>query len=173
MQNKNIIYNIISGLFIVLLQLFVVRELNFWGVGFCYIYASILILIPITFSKGYSLLIGFFLGLFIDIFYSTPGVNAFACVMLVFIKPYIFKGIPTQANFEDGELITPHNFGLINFIALAFILFMVHHFFIFQLEAYSSDFIWASVYKAFVSAIFTLTSTIILFYLIFSTKSRR
>ena len=173
MQNKNAIYNVVGIAFLILLQLFVVRELNLWGVGFCYIYASVLLLIPITFSKGYSLIIAFFLGLFTDMFYSTPGVNAFACVMLVFLKPYVFKSIPTQANFEENDLITPHNFGLINFLVLGFILFIVHHFFIFQLEAYSSEFIWTSLYKAFVSALFTLRSTVILFYLMFSTKSRR
>ncbi len=173
MQNKNAIYNIISAIFIILLQLFVVRELNIWSVGFCYIYASVLILIPITFSKGYSMLIAFFLGLFIDMFYSTPGVNAFGSVMLIFLKHSLFKNIPTQANFEENDLITPHNFGLINFIVFGFILFFIHRVFIFQLQAYSSAFIWASIYKAFVSALFTLTSTVILFYLMFSTKSRR
>jgi len=173
MQNKNAIYNIASAFFIVLLQIFVVRELNLWGIGFCYLYASVLLLIPITFSKGYSLLIGFLLGLFIDIFYSTPGINSFASVLLVFLKPYVFKSIPTQANFEEGDLITPHNFGLINFIVFGFILLIIHHFFIFQLEAYSSEFIWSSMFKALISTLFTLTSSIIVFYLIFSTKSRR
>ena len=173
MQNKNAIYNVIAALFLILLQIFVVRELNLWGIGFCYIYTSILLLIPITFSKGYSLLIAFFLGLFVDVFYSTPGVNASASVMLAFLKPYVFKSIPTQANFEENDLITPHNFGLINFIVFGFILLVIHHFLIFQLEAYSSEFIWASIYKSIVSSLFTLTTTVVLFYLMFSTKSRR
>lgn len=173
MQNKNAIYNGFAVLFIILLQLFVFRLPDLWGVGFCYIYVSVLILIPINFPKTYALLIAFFLGLFVDVFYSTPGINAFASVLLVYLKPMIFKAIPTQANFEESDLITPNNVGLINFVALGFILLLVHHFFIFQIEAYDSAFIWSSLTKAFVSTLFTLTSTIIVFYLVFSSKERR
>lgn len=173
MKNKNGIYNILTAFLLVFLQIFVVREVNLWGIGFCYVYVSILLLIPITFPKGYLLLIAFGLGLFIDQFYNTPGINAFGCVLMAYLKPYVFKNIPTQANFEESESLTPHNFGFINFIVFSFILLLIHHFVIFQLEAYSTVFIWQSLLKAFVSTLFTLSLTIILFYLIFSTKTRR
>lgn len=172
-MNKNTLYHISAAVFLVLLQLFVVRELHLWGVGFCFIYVSILLLIPINFTKGYALIIAFFLGLFIDIFYNTPGINAFSCVLLIFLKPYLFGVLPMQTNFEEQDLITPNNIGFINFSVFGFILLIIHHFCLFQLEAYASEFIGQSLLKAFISTLFTLFTTIVLFYLIFSTKARR
>lgn len=173
MQTKNLPYNLFIGLFLLLLQVFVVRELTLWNVGFCYLYAVIFLAIPISFPTIYALITAFFMGLFIDLFYNTMGINAFASVLLVFLKPTVLKSISTPTHFEDTDLITPHSLGLIKFVLYGAILLFAHHFALFQLQAFSSNFIGNSLFKALVSTFFTLISGVTLSYLLFSTSQRR
>lgn len=106
-MNSLWIKNIIRIIFIALLQVLILKRINFGWENFNYfsfiVYPLAILLLPIRTPRFLLLIIGFVLGLFVDLFYGSPGVHASAAVFISFIRPYILQmleprvGYPTQA----------------------------------------------------------------------------
>jgi hypothetical protein len=78
----------------------------------------------------------FLLGLTIDIFSNTPGVNAGASVLIAFMRPRLvdlFSPRGEYENFEPGI----YTLGIWAFVRYAVVMTLIHHTALFLLEAFS------------------------------------
>lgn len=119
---------------LLLLQIVVLQQLYFWYlVPLLYIY--ILIRWPAALSPTWVLILGFILGLLVDIGADTPGMHAAATTFVAFLRQPLLKGLSK----EEMETIEPRekSMGFFSFWKYTISVVVVHHTLLYVLEAFS------------------------------------
>jgi hypothetical protein len=94
-------------------------------------------LLPFSTPKWQLLVLGFAIGLTVDLFTGTPGLHAGATTLMAFSRPSIIKLISGNQKFEN---ITEPNIGQLGglwFFRYTLFLVLIHHFALFFLESFS------------------------------------
>lgn len=122
-----------------------------------------IVLYPVNGNRYALLLSSFFLGLLVDMFSNSGGVHAAACVMLAYLRPYIFKfsfGLSYEyQTVRINDVLTMERFSFI-LIAVA-----IHHLALFLLEIFKINFIGDIIIRTLFSTLFTIIFSIIIIYL--------
>lgn len=147
----------IAFLFVVLLLLQVVILNNIWLFGYVnpYLYIAFVFLYPLRENRFPFLSLAFLLGLCIDFFSNSGGVNAFATLFIAYIRIYLVERIFNKSK-SDYLLFNLHQqpFGnVFNYVA---ILTVVHHFILFSLINFSLSNFSNVLINTLLSSIFTL-----------------
>ena len=86
MTPRNIVPQIFTFIFYLLLQIFFVRQLVFFNYAFCFVYVATIILLPFDTSRVQLILLGFVAGMLVDVFYNTIGANAAAMTLIAYLR---------------------------------------------------------------------------------------
>lgn len=163
-MNSTILVNIARFILLLAAQILVFNNVNFLGYINPYPYVLFIILYPVNGNKYGLLAASFFLGIIMDMFCNSGGVNAAACVALAYYRPYIFKfsfGLSYEyQTVRINDVLTPERF---SFILIAVV---IHHFTLFLLEVFHLTFFLEILLKTVLSTIFTILICIIIIYLI-------
>lgn len=151
--------HIIRFIVVMALQVLLFDQLQLLGVCHPYIYILFLLMLPITLPHSVDMLIGAAVGIIMDIFCNSLGVHTSACVLVMFIRPYLLGGI---VNDKDrlNEQICLRTIGTSAMIKYLVMLIIIHHFTVFMLSAWSWTHIGWVLAETIVSS---LVSFIILF----------
>jgi cell shape-determining protein MreD len=76
---------------LLVLQIFLMDQINFLGYINPMIYILFIFLYPFDNNRLLFLILAFLLGLVMDTFQDTGGAHAAACVTLTFVRPYLLK----------------------------------------------------------------------------------
>lgn len=144
------------------LQVFIVRNLVFFEVAFCFVYVSIILFLPSNTPVSVVLLIAFLTGLSVDLFYNTAGLHASASLLLAFLRNYIIKVLFPTKGLDNELLISLEGMGMERFIRYIIILTFIHHFYLFFLEAGSPKYFLNTSLKVVASVLFTSVVTFLL-----------
>lgn len=99
---KELIRYILMFLILIVLQAVIFNHICLFGVAIPFIFIYLLIKLPVTVSVNISMTIGFLLGLTIDIFSDTQGMNAFACLTVAALrKPILHLYLPREDDMSD------------------------------------------------------------------------
>jgi len=164
--------NIGRFVFLVLLQVLILNNLQLSGYVNPYFYIYFLLLLPFETPRWLLLLAGFILGISIDAFTNTFGLNAAACVLLAFIRPFVIEAISTGTEFMIGHSPSLRNQGVKWFTYYAIILVLVHHFTLFFLEIFRFTEFFQTLLRVILSSIFTLLLIFIAEYLSYARESK-
>ena len=139
----------------ILVQVLILNNILFFGFINPYLYILFIITLPSTMTRDATLLVGFLMGLIIDIFSGTPGFNAFATLLIAYIKPFFQK---TFGPREEHDLIIPSfkTYGVGMFLQYAGYLVLIHHLMFFLIEAGSIFKFQSILIKTLCSSIFTM-----------------
>jgi hypothetical protein len=86
-----------------LIQILLLSKLNIdFGIQLL-IYPIFIFLLPAAISTFYAMLLGFALGIFIDISTGTYGIHASSAVFIAYIRPLIFKYFAPRDGYESSE----------------------------------------------------------------------
>lgn len=165
-MNKKPYWYILLFVVVVLIQVLFMNNIQFSRFVNPYFYILFILLLPINFPRYLLLLLGFFLGLTIDIFSNTIGIHASATVFIAFLRPFVINA----SNLEDKEQAmspTLANIGFAWFFKYVAILILVHHFFLFYVEIFSFQGFLQTFLRSFLSSIFTFIFIVISQFLIF------
>jgi hypothetical protein len=173
-MNSNNVYQFFIFLAYLAFHIFLGRNLVFGQWVFSYVYIGFLLTLSPNISKSRFLLIGFLVGIIIDVFEYSPGIHASACVLLAFFRPYLLSLLAARSNIDEDEIreISIREMSLSNFLIYAFVLIFLHHLVVFFLEAWTSKLLWLSLQKTFFSSIFTLVLVVLIQYLFFTNRKR-
>jgi len=121
---------------LILLQVFILNNTHFLGVFLPIIYIYALLRWPPDMSPTLVIILGFLLGLSVDVLSNTPGMNASATTLIAFLR------YPTLRLFVSKEDLGTKNIGentLANgaFWKYVILLVLVHHATLLLLEAFS------------------------------------
>ena len=146
---------------VMILQVLLFNQLQLWGACHPYIYILCLLMMPITLPHSVDMLIGAVIGLVMDIFCNSLGIHTAACILLMFIRPYL---IGAFVNDKDrlNEQISSRSIGMEAMIKYIVILVLVHHLIVFVLAAWSWQHIGFVLFETLISGI--LTTAIIIGY---------
>jgi rod shape-determining protein MreD len=167
-MNNLILNNSLRFIGLVLLQVLVFNHINLFGYLNPMVYISWVLLFPIRKNKSLFLVLSFLLGLSIDFFSDSGGINAAATLVIAFIRLPILKMVLRKTDFD---------FLLFNLRAVSFskafifiaISTIIHHFIIFSLEYFSLSSFSSIISNTILTSVFTII-IIILGIILFSKK---
>ena len=144
--------NIFRFILLVLLQVLVLNNIQFMGYINPYLY---ILSLPYQTPKWFVLLLGFTLGLTIDVCSNTMGMHAFATVFVAFLRGGTIK---LFTSIEEGNNPTPsfHTFGVSAYIKYVVLMVFIHHAILFYLEAFSFVHFWIISTKILLSSVVTI-----------------
>ena len=112
-------------------------------------------MMPITLPHSVDMIIGAGVGLIMDTCCNSLGVHMAACILLMFIRPYLIGAI---VNDKDrlNEQLTLRTLGMEALIKYVVIMVLIHHLTVFSLAAWSWAHIGFVILETLVSSILTM-----------------
>lgn len=152
-----VISNVLRLLVLLLAQVLVLDHLdvaNGWLVP--YLYVLFLLMLPFPMPPWAQLLTGFGTGLVMDLFSSTPGLHTSACVVMMYARPWVMRLLAPRDGYDFGRQPTLQHMGsawaLTNYGALI----LLHHLWLFFAEVQRLGGFAGTLFRAVLSAAFTL-----------------
>lgn len=160
-MGNNIFTHIIRSIFIILLQVLIFRQIHFGDSFLRYthvlLYPIIILLLPLKVSRNALILIGFAIGIILDIFYDSIGIHAATAVFTAFLRPYVLQLIEPRGGYNVNISPTRFHLGFPWFVQYASILVFTHCFFYFSVEAFSFVYLKEILLSTVLSFIFSMT----------------
>lgn len=161
-MNKETINTAILFISLVLLQIIVLNNINFLGYINPYLYIIFIFIYPIKKTDNTLILLSFILGLFIDFFSNTGGVNAAATLFIAFIRIPVLKVVLGKREI-DYNSISLNKLPFFRTYSYITILTIIHHFIVFGLEYFKWDNFGIIILKTILTSIFTVVLVMISF----------
>jgi rod shape-determining protein MreD len=136
-------------------------QLQLLGACHPYIYVLCLLMMPITLPHSVDMILGAAAGIIMDIFCNSLGVHTAACILVMFIRPYLIGAIVSDKD-RLNEQINLHTIGMEALVKYVIIMVLIHHLTIFLLAAWSWHHIGFVALETIVSS--TVTILIIIGY---------
>ena len=121
---------------LVLVQALLLNNICLFGLATPFVYIYFLLVLDRDADRNALMATAFLLGLAIDVFSNTPGVNAGASVLIAFMRPgllRLFSPRDEYENFEPGI----YTLGVWAFVRYATIVTFLHHTALFFLDTFS------------------------------------
>ena len=147
--------NIVRFIFLVFFQVMVLNRIYLGGFINPYLYVYFILLLPFMTPKWLLLVSAFLMGITVDIFSNSMGINAAASVMMAFARPFVIKAISTGTEYEIGERPSLKNQDIKWFVYYCVILILIHHFVLFYLEIFRFREFLITFLKVILSSAFT------------------
>ena len=172
MTNK-ILINSLRFISLVLLQVLIVRNINFGTYFVMFPYVLFILALPFETNRLAILGLSFLLGMSIDVFYSTPGLHAATCTAMGFTRYYVLKFVAPRDGYDVIVQPTIEDMGLQWFIKYAGVLILVHHILFFYLEAFRFDEFFRILLRAILSSIGTFLLVYLIQFLFYSKRLKK
>jgi rod shape-determining protein MreD len=165
--------NIGRFLLLILCQVLILNNVLFLGYINPYIYLLFLLLLPFNTPQWLMLILGFALGISVDIFQDSMGLHAFATVFIAYLrKPILHFLLPQLRSKDSGNMeFSIQEFGLQRAFTYTTFMVFAHHLVLFSLEAYSFD-ILSILLRTFGSAIVSIILLLIIQHLLYKEAKR-
>lgn len=163
---------IIRFVVLVLLQVLVINHIRLGGYVHPYIYLIFIMLFPFSMPKWQLLVLGFAIGLTVDLFTGTPGLHAGATTLMAFCRPSIIKLISGNQKFENIPEPNIGQLGGIWFLRYALLMVLIHHFALFFLESFSIRLIGQVLLRILLSVPVSTFLIMMILYIFKSEKKR-
>ena len=111
---------------LVLLQVFFFNHIHLLGYATPFIYVYLLLKIESDVSRNSLMMWGFLIGLLVDLFSDTPGMNASATVCLAFLRPFLLR-LFVPRDIVDALVPSVRTMGLSSFMKYMVACTLVHH----------------------------------------------
>ncbi len=157
-----------TGLFIflLLLQILLMDNIEFSGYVNPYIYLLFIILLPVEIPAWLLLILSFFTGLSVDLFNGTPGMHASATTFAGFVRPYILRILAPRDGYDTGVLPVPGAYGWRWFLVYVILIVTIHHFALFYIEVFRLAYFFSTLLRVLLSSLFSIGFILIIQLLI-------
>jgi rod shape-determining protein MreD len=151
---------------LVLVQVLIFNQVHLGGYISPFIYILFVMLLPVNTPRYLLLILGFLLGLTIDVFTNSLGMHAAATVFIAFIRPVVIRSI---SNREEDRHEYP---GLMQnsfswFLYYSIIMVFAHHLIFFYLEFFTFTHFFTTLLRVILSSLLSVFIIILSQFLIF------
>ncbi len=150
---------------LLVLQLFVIDNIGFGAYIHPCVYVLYILLLPFDMTRQRLMINGFILGMIVDIFNGTPGLNAAATVLMAYLRPYVISITTRKSDIEGKEYPSISEMGLQWFVIYTVIMLLVHNLFLFMLEAFSVKLIGIVLLEVICSVPVTMLAILLIIYI--------
>jgi len=158
-MNKLLTPNIVRFILLVLLQVILLCNINFLGYINPYLYVFFILLLPFTLSQWKVLVYSFLIGIVIDVFQDSGGVNAAACLVAAYFRPSILK-FAFGVSYEF-QTIKFYQTPIAQRLTYIFIIVFIHHLVLFLLAYFNFEYILDVLKNTLFSGLFTVLLVLI------------
>ncbi len=169
---KVFLYNLARFTVLVMLQVFLFKNIGYYNLATPFPYILFLLLLPVGMPNFILYCLAFITGITVDAFYDTLGVHAAACVALAWARINFIRVTLQTDQYES--FMTPA-WGTVPFrwyFLYVAVLSLFHHVTFFFLEAFTFHQFHYTVIRILLSCIFTIV-IVLLFSLLFYRKKQR
>ena len=154
---------------LVIMQVLVFNNINLFGYTNPLIYIVFIFFYPLKKEKGTFIFLSFLLGLSIDLFSNTGGINAAATLFIAFIRLPLLSSILGKTDF-DFQLFNIRSISFGKALSFITLMTVIHHSIVFSLDYFSLNDFVSILSKTFTTALFSIL--IILLGIILFTKKK-
>lgn len=160
--------NISRFLILVLLQVLVFNNIEITSIGIIPAFFLLyILLLPFETPNWLVLILAFFIGLVIDAFSDTMGLNIASTVFVAFVRPLVLKSLSPRDGYELGTFPRVHYMGINWFLKYSVVIVFIHQFLFYLLEGFSfinfGDMLLRIVIGTFVSLLLIIVSQFIIY----------
>jgi len=164
MSTRLIWLNVFRYLLLVAVQVLLLNHLNLGSYLNPSLYCYFILLLPFRTAGWLLLVISFVLGITVDLFTNTPGLNAAACVAMAFFRPYLITMLSRGTDYT-GDSPSLHSQGMQWFFYYSATLVFIHHFILFYLEIFRFQEFFNTLLRVITSSLFTMVLIFLAEYL--------
>ena len=157
----------------VLVHVLLVSRLVLFERGWCFLYLGFLLFLPLATPIVGQLLLGFGLGLTMDIFYDTGGLHAAAAVLLAHLRPWVLRLLTPRDGYDSQDSVNVHQMGWQWFSVYLGLLVLLHHLTFFVLELGSFRHLSLTLARVGLSWVFTSLALLIVQLLFYPVRRGR
>lgn len=155
------IKQIIRGTLILLVQILILKRMGsgnswLWQHADLFIYPLIILMLPIRMARQYVTLIGFGIGLILDMFYDTVGVHAFALTAAAYARGLILNYLEPRGGYTMIMSPTRHSMGLNWLLIYTSVAFLIHNLLYFTAEVFTFVYIGQILLKTVITFFFSM-----------------
>lgn len=121
---------------LVLLQVLILNNVHIGGYATPFLYVYFILKFASGTSRNELMLWGFAIGLTVDVFSNTPGMNAAATTLLAFIRPFFLR-LFTPRDLLDSIVPSFKTLGVSPFLKYVVLSVFVHHLVLLTIEFFS------------------------------------
>jgi hypothetical protein len=174
-MNTTLLRHIIRALLILLLQILVLKRIGLgnlwlWQYGDIFLYPVIVLLLPFRLSRHYVILIGFLIGLLIDMFYDTIGVHAFALTATAYARGLLLSYLEPRGGYQLSMSPTIFSMGLNWVLTFTSFSLLIHTFLYFTAEIFTFVYIGQIILKTMVTLVLSMIA-VMAYHLLFNPKA--
>jgi rod shape-determining protein MreD len=162
---SEIISIVIRFVLLILLQVVVLNNIQLSGFINPFAYILFIMLLPVKISKLLLLVLSFITGITLDAFSDTMGMHAAASVFIGFCRPAVLNILAPREGYEAETTPSIINLGFKWFLVYASIMIVLHHTFLFYLEAFRFSEFFFTFFRMLASSLVTLFVVLILQFL--------
>lgn len=171
-MGRNILLGAIQFIFLIILQALILNNIQLSGYINPYLYILFILWLPIDTPKFLLLFLAFLLGFSLDLFTNTLGMHTSATVFMAFCRPYVLQLLAPRDGYDLNQTPGIKDFGFKWFFVYAGILTLLHHLFLFYIEAFRFDDFMETLKRVFFSWIFSMVLIFIAQLFRFNAKKR-
>jgi hypothetical protein len=172
MNFKNMLPPVLMILVLGFIQIMFLKNLAIFGMAFCFLYLLGILNLPVVIPPITLLLISFGLGLTIDVFYDTLGMNAAATTFVGFLRPYWLKIISPTGGYDDSNVPAISEMGIGWYVSYSLPLILAFSLVFFSADQWGSGTTYGVISKSVLSSIFSVILIIIVQLLFFERKNK-
>lgn len=140
---------------LVLLQALILNNLHIGGYATPFLYIYMLLKFEADVPTNRLMLWAFVLGLMVDIFSDTPGLNAASTVLLAFVRPTLLR-LFVPRDLQETLVPAIHSMGINVFLKYATTAVLLHHAVLLSLESFSFAHLPELLLRIISSTLFTM-----------------
>jgi uncharacterized integral membrane protein len=168
---NEVLRNSIRFVLLVLLQVLIVQNIHLGAYVILFPYILFILLLPFETPKLLVMLLAFFTGLVIDMFYDTAGVHAAVCTLIGYSRHYVLKVLAPREGYDAVQSPTIQSMGAVWFTTYSATIIFIHHLFFFYLEIFRFSEFFTTLLRVFLSTIGTFAFVYVIQFLFYkSTK---
>ena len=158
-MNSDNIISIFQFIFLLFLQAFLLNNINLFGFINPNLYLLFIVVFPLNSNSTLLIVLGFLLGLLLDLLTQGSGGHTIASLTIAFLRPYIVK-FSFGVNYEIPQGIIQGSLPSQRLLYLTLVIF-VHHLVLFSVIYFSFD----NIITIIKNTLFTSFFTFILIYI--------
>lgn len=168
-----LIKNILRFVILILVQVYVLDRIHLHYMVTPYVYFLFVLWMPFQLGRSAQMLVAFALGFTLDAFRHNPGFHAAACVLMAYFRPFLINILIPQEGADNNyeEPSAKSMGGFMPYLLYAGVLTLIHHSWLFLLEAWQLGNFWYFIVKTLSSTAVSLL-LIIIVELLFSRRQQ-
>lgn len=161
-------------LLIVIIQVYILNNAELGAFIHPQILLFFLLYLPSYVNKNWLIVIGFASGLLLDTLQNTMGINAFAAVLICFIRPLFTRNIESSKSLKESESkLWINRKGFAWKLTYLGLMTAIHHFVFFILEGWGINIFTRTIPTIVISSLFSLMMLLLLEEVIFGKAIKR